>query len=162
MRVLETQRTVQRMAPQNMGQARRSRRVKPESALARERRALVSVSQSVTHVTVEKETPLQVDAGLLITVTDLNPIDEESYKYGNILILWYYSCFKFSRENLEEHLQCLARDGVQVLFTSLFSLPTTPSPDGPLAILPTPTYQLPRAKPLPKPKRLPSGNSLLL
>ena len=107
-------------------------------------------SQSVT---VEKETPLQVDPGLL-TVTDLNPIDEESYKYGNILILWYYSCLKFSRENLEEHLQSLARDGVQVLFAALFSLPTTPSPDGPLAILPTPTYQLPRAKPLPKPKPL--------
>lgn len=33
-------------------------------------------SQSVT---VEKETPLEVDAGLLM-VTDLNPIDEESYK----------------------------------------------------------------------------------
>ena len=28
---------------------------------------------------VEKETPLQVDAGLL-TVTDPNPIDEESYR----------------------------------------------------------------------------------
>ena len=39
-----------------------------------------------------------------------------------------------------------------MLFSSLFSLPTKASPDGPLAILPTPTYQLPRAKPLPKPK----------
>jgi len=77
---------------------------------------------------------LQIDAGLL-TVTDLNPIDEESYK-----------------ENLEEHLQSLARDGVQGLFTALFSLPTRRSPDGPLAVLPPPTFQLPRAKPLPKPK----------
>lgn len=33
-------------------------------------------SQSTT---VEKERPLEVDAGLL-TVTDLNPIDEETYK----------------------------------------------------------------------------------
>ena len=32
------------------------------------------------------------------------------------------------------------------------SLPTTSSPDGPLAQLPPPTTQLPRAKPLPKPK----------
>ena len=39
-----------------------------------------------------------------------------------------------------------------MLFSALFSLPTKSSPDGPLAILPTPTYQLPRAKPLPKPK----------
>lgn len=31
-------------------------------------------------VLVEKEIPLEVDAGFL-TVTDLNPIDEESYKY---------------------------------------------------------------------------------
>ena len=41
-----------------------------------------------------------------------------------------------------------------MLFTALFSLPTKSSPDGPLAILPTPTYQLPRAKPLPKLKPL--------
>jgi hypothetical protein len=33
-------------------------------------------SQSIT---VEKETPLEVDPGFL-SVTDLNPIDEESYK----------------------------------------------------------------------------------
>ncbi|KAF9006650.1 ribosome biogenesis regulatory protein-domain-containing protein [Cyathus striatus] len=85
-------------------------------------------------VTVEKDIPLEVDAGLL-TVTDINPIDEESYQ-----------------ENLEEHLQSIARDGVQSLFAALFTLPTRPSPDGPLAQLPEPKYQLPRAKPLPKPK----------
>jgi regulator of ribosome biosynthesis len=55
-------------------------------------------------------------------------------------------------ENLEEHLQSLARDGVQVLFSALFSLPTRQSPDGPLAQLPAPTTLLPRSKPLPKPK----------
>jgi len=36
--------------------------------------------------------------------------------------------------------------------SSLFSLPTVSSPEGPLGQLPTPTTQLPRAKPLPKPK----------
>lgn len=45
-----------------------------------------------------------------------------------------------------------ARDGVQMLVASLFSLPTTSSEDGPVAQLPPPTTQLPRAKPLPKPK----------
>ena len=45
-----------------------------------------------------------------------------------------------------------ARDGVQTLIASLFSLPTTSTDDGPLAHLPPPTTQLPRAKPLPKPK----------
>ncbi|KAK7695367.1 hypothetical protein QCA50_000001 [Cerrena zonata] len=47
-----------------------------------------------------------------------------------------------------------ARDGVQALIGALFSLPTTSSADGPLAKLPSPTSQLPRAKPLPKPKPL--------
>ena len=70
------------------------------------------------------------------------------------IILLLLLLFKVNSENLEEHLQSLARDGVQVLFAALFSLPTKSSPDGPLAILPTPTYQLPRAKPLPKPKPL--------
>ncbi|TFK43810.1 ribosome biogenesis regulatory protein-domain-containing protein [Crucibulum laeve] len=95
---------------------------------------LASHAAKYKSVTVEKETPLEVDAGSLM-VTDLNPIDEESYN-----------------ANLEEHLQSLARDGAQALFASLFTLPTRPSADGPLAQLPPPTYQLPRAKPLPKPK----------
>ncbi|KAJ7217225.1 ribosome biogenesis regulatory protein-domain-containing protein [Mycena pura] len=85
-------------------------------------------------VEVEKETPLEVDPGLLL-VTDLNPIDQEGYN-----------------ANLEEHLQSLARDGVQALLASLFSLPTQRSDEGPLAQLPPPTTALPRAKPLPKPK----------
>ncbi|KAH9938030.1 ribosome biogenesis regulatory protein-domain-containing protein [Fomitopsis serialis] len=85
-------------------------------------------------VTVEKEIPLEVDAGFL-TVTDLNPIDTESYD-----------------EDVEGYLKATARDGVQALVSSLFSLPITSSPDGPLAKLPSPTTQLPRAKPLPKPK----------
>ncbi|KAJ7591528.1 ribosome biogenesis regulatory protein-domain-containing protein [Mycena floridula] len=69
-------------------------------------------------VSVEKETPLDVDTGLL-TVTDSNPIDGESYK-----------------DNLEEHLQSLARDGAQALLPNF--------------LLQRPL--LPRAKPLPKPK----------
>ncbi len=36
-----------------------------------------SYSQAVT---VEKDTPLEVDPGLLL-VTDLNPIEEETYKF---------------------------------------------------------------------------------
>lgn len=55
-------------------------------------------------------------------------------------------------ENLEEHLQNLARDGAQALIGALFALPTVRSDYGPLAQLPPRVYQLPRAKPLPKPK----------
>lgn len=54
--------------------------------------------------------------------------------------------------NLEEYLKTLARDGTQALINALYALPTTSSPDGALAKLPPPVYQLPRAKPLPKPK----------
>ncbi|KAK2466011.1 hypothetical protein APHAL10511_001652 [Amanita phalloides] len=85
-------------------------------------------------IEVEKDISLDVDPGCL-AVTDPNPIDAESYN-----------------SNLEEYLQSLARDGTQVLINALFTLPTTSSPDGPLAQLPPPVYQLPRAKPLPKPK----------
>ncbi|KAI0732795.1 ribosome biogenesis regulatory protein-domain-containing protein [Fomitopsis betulina] len=87
-------------------------------------------------VTVDKDIPLEVDTGFL-TVTDLNPVDTESYN-----------------ENVEAYLKATARDGVQALVSALFSLPTTSSPDGPLAQLPPPTTQLPRAKPLPKPQPL--------
>ncbi|KAG1845039.1 RRS1-domain-containing protein [Suillus tomentosus] len=93
---------------------------------------LASHAAKFQSVTVEKETPLDVDTGFL-TVTDLTPIDEDSYK-----------------SNLEEYLQVTARDGIQALVAALYGLPTQPSPDGPLAQLPPPTTQLPRAKPLPK------------
>ncbi|KAI9449688.1 ribosome biogenesis regulatory protein-domain-containing protein [Lactarius psammicola] len=83
---------------------------------------------------VEKDVPLDVDAGFL-TVTDPSVIDKESYDYDR-----------------EAYLQSTARDGIQLLIAALFSLPTLASPEGPLAQLPPPTTQLPRAKPLPKPK----------
>ncbi|KAH7887347.1 ribosome biogenesis regulatory protein-domain-containing protein [Phlebopus sp. FC_14] len=95
---------------------------------------LASHAAKFQSITVEKESPLDVDAGFL-TVTDPNPIDEESYS-----------------SNLEDYLQSTARDGIQALIASLYALPTQPSPDGPLAQLPPPTTQLPRSKPLPKPK----------
>ena len=56
--------------------------------------------------------------------------------------------------DIEEHLQSIARDGAQTLVNSLCLLPTQSSPDGPLATLPPPTIQLPRAKPLPRSKTL--------
>lgn len=104
-------------------------------------------------VTVEKDIPLEIDTGLL-TVTDLNPADSESYKYVLQSTFLKFSITTCSSENLEEYLMSTARDGVQALIGSLFSLPTTSSADGPLAQLPPPTTQLPRAKPLPKPKPL--------
>ena len=97
---------------------------------------------------VEKEVEIQVDSGLLCA-TDVNLIDESSYRY-NLLYASLCLLQTFLRTNLERHLQALARDGAQVLLSSLFSLPIKSSPDGPLAVLPQPITQLPRAKPLPK------------
>ncbi|KAI0273897.1 RRS1-domain-containing protein [Russula aff. rugulosa BPL654] len=91
-----------------------------------------SLRQKVYHC--RQDIPPDVDAGFL-TVTDTNPLDKESYDHER-----------------EVYLQENARDGVQLLIASLFSLPTVSSPEGPLGQLPTPTTQLPRAKPLPKPK----------
>lgn len=83
---------------------------------------------------VEKDVPLDVDAGFL-TVTDPNPIDKESYDHDR-----------------EAYLQSTARDGIQLLLAALFNLPAFTSSEGPLAQLPPPTTHLPRTKPLPKPK----------
>jgi len=98
----------------------------------------ILTSQASKHKTivVEKGIPPDVDPGFL-TVTDTNTIDNESYGHER-----------------EAYLQANARDGVQLLVAALFSLPTLSSPEGPLAQLPAPTTQLPRAKPLPKPKPL--------
>ncbi|KLO19929.1 RRS1-domain-containing protein [Schizopora paradoxa] len=85
------------------------------------------------NVTSSKQN-LEIDVGCL-AVTDSNPVDENDYS-----------------ANLEDYLQSTAREGVQALITSLLSLPKQQTPDGPLSLLPAPTTQLPRQKPLPKPK----------
>ncbi|KAF9651750.1 RRS1-domain-containing protein [Thelephora ganbajun] len=97
---------------------------------------LAAQAEKQKSTAVEREIPLEADTGLL-TVTDLNPTDPESYNEG-----------------LEAYLQSNARDGVQALLNALFALPSTQSPDGPVAKLLPPITQLPRAKPLPKPKPL--------
>ncbi|KAI6042803.1 ribosome biogenesis regulatory protein-domain-containing protein [Pisolithus marmoratus] len=96
---------------------------------------LAAQTSKFQSIAVEKDTPLDVDAGFL-TVTDLNPIDEDSY-----------------RSNLEDYLKSTARDGIQALVAALYALPIESSVDGHFAKLPPPTTQLPRAKPLPKPKQ---------
>ncbi|KAF8138940.1 ribosome biogenesis regulatory protein-domain-containing protein [Boletus edulis] len=96
---------------------------------------LASHSASLPSTTVDKDTPLDVDIGFL-TVTDPNPIDQESYT-----------------ANLDEYLQSTARDGIQALLAALYALPIHPSQDGPLAQLPLPTTPLPRAKHLPVSKQ---------
>lgn len=108
-------------------------------------------------VTVEKDIDLQIDTGYL-TVTDPNSIDKGEYEYVEFLtsspILPITLSHPFIRRDTENYLQSLARDGAQVLISALLSLPSKPTPDGPLSILPAPTTVLPRAKPLPTVKPL--------
>lgn len=105
-------------------------------------------------IEIEKNLPVEIDAGLL-AITDLNPVDSEAYTYD---FACWATCTRsllqsglFSA-NTEAYLAETAREGIQLLLNNLFSLPTTSSADGPLARLPKPTTLLPRAKSLPKPK----------
>jgi regulator of ribosome biosynthesis len=102
-------------------------------------------------ILVERDIPSDIDTAFL-TVTDTTTIDKESYECDSFLLTIVFSTkFTLSHER-ETYLQANARDGVQLLVSALFSLPTLSSPEGPLAQLPAPTTPLPRAKPLPKPK----------
>lgn len=74
-----------------------------------------------------------------------------SYELHKMLDVAHYICLRNS-ENIDQCIEQSARDSIQKLMGALFSLPTTSSPDGPLAILPPPVLLLPREKPLPKPK----------
>lgn len=70
-------------------------------------------------------------------------------------------------ENVDKACHSLATKLTQTLIGSLFRLPTEASDAGPLALLPPPSTLLPRAKPIPKPRRVSlshhnflSGNSI--
>lgn len=99
-------------------------------------------------VTVEKPIPVNYDLGNL-AVFDNNVLDKNDLDSSNA-----------SREN---HIKSLTRDNVQLLVNQILSLPiktTTESTGGSnnqgatvaLLQLPDPTSELPREKPLPKPK----------
>lgn len=99
-------------------------------------------------VTVEKPIPVTYDLGNL-AVFDSNVIDRNDVDSSNA--------------RREENIKSLTRDNVQLLINQILSLPiktTTESAGGTsnqsasmtLIQLPEPTTQLPREKPLPKPK----------
>jgi regulator of ribosome biosynthesis len=58
------------------------------------------------------------------------------------------------KDSSEEALRCLATRATQSLVRKIFSLPSHSTPDGHVVELPKPTFTLPRAKPVPKPKPL--------
>ncbi|KAH3687793.1 hypothetical protein WICPIJ_001216 [Wickerhamomyces pijperi] len=97
--------------------------------------------------TVDKPIPVTYDLGNL-AVFDSNPLSKESLSRNNA--------------NREEYLKSIARDNTQLLINQILSLPmkTTTDSNGSsgqssnitLVQLPTPTFELPREKPLPKAK----------
>lgn len=99
-------------------------------------------------VTVEKPIPVSYDLGNL-AVFDSNVLDRNDFDSSNA--------------KREENVKSLTRDNVQLLINQILSLPiktTTESAGGTsnqsasmtLIQLPEPSTQLPREKPLPKPK----------
>ncbi|GMM34995.1 Rrs1 protein [Saccharomycopsis crataegensis] len=95
-------------------------------------------------VTVDKPIPVNFDLGNLATF-DPNPVETSQLE-----------------QNKEQYLADLNRDNVQLMINQILSLPiktTTESANGKdssltLVRLPAPTTDLPREKPLPKPKPL--------
>ncbi|OZJ04519.1 hypothetical protein BZG36_02240 [Bifiguratus adelaidae] len=85
-------------------------------------------------ITVDKVIPLEYDLNLL-TALDSNPLDESQL-----------------RSNTEEYLKQYTRDGCQLLFNHIFTLPVVSDESGVLATLPERVTTIPREKPLPKPK----------
>ncbi|AAS50757.2 ABL014Cp [Eremothecium gossypii ATCC 10895] len=105
-----------------------------------------SAEKSELPVTVEKPIPVTYDLGNL-AVFDSNALDRNDLDSSNA--------------NREEHLRALTRDNVQLLINQILSLPIKSTTDSTgsgqsssiaLVRLPEPTTDLPREKPLPKPK----------
>ncbi|KAL6939598.1 Rhodanese-related sulfurtransferase [Hanseniaspora osmophila] len=93
-------------------------------------------------VTVEKPIPVTYDLGNL-AVFDSNTIDGDAFDSSN--------------KTREEHIKRATRDNVQLLINQLLAQPirtTTDSAKSSISLisLPEPTTELPREKPLPKPK----------
>ncbi|KRT79581.1 hypothetical protein AMK59_6673 [Oryctes borbonicus] len=85
-------------------------------------------------ITVEKHLELDYDLGTLLCV-DKNELDSGLLS-----------------KNKEDYVQNLTRDNVQLLMNQIWSLPTEKVDDVVVVKLPKPTYILPRAKRVPKPK----------
>ena len=92
---------------------------------------------NVSTAVEQGEMPLQLDTGLLASV-DVNPMDTRKYM-----------------KDTEALLQARTRNSTQHLINTIFQLPIERHATyGPLASLPEFLTQLPREKPLPKPKPL--------
>lgn len=87
-------------------------------------------------IQVEKEVPLTIDVGNL-TAFDMAPVEMATLGQGKAR---------------DAFLLKLTRENTQLLFNSLFSLPTSTVEKVKCVQLPAPTTKLPREKPIPKPK----------
>ncbi|XP_011301265.1 ribosome biogenesis regulatory protein homolog [Fopius arisanus] len=85
---------------------------------------------------VDKLIELDIDEGTLLA-SDYNAFDSERLK-----------------ANREDFLKALTRDNVQLLINKIWQLPTKRVDEAIIAELPKPTYVVPRARVVPKPKPL--------
>ncbi|TPX44793.1 hypothetical protein SeMB42_g04199 [Synchytrium endobioticum] len=103
--------------------------------------SLLEAQSQYKSTQVTKAIPYELDVGNL-TAFDPNALDET---------LLFQSSDE-AKQARHAYLTSITRDGVQVLMNDIFSLPTNRKNDITLAVLPTPTSRLPRAKPIPKEK----------
>ncbi|KAJ8667400.1 hypothetical protein QAD02_009062 [Eretmocerus hayati] len=89
---------------------------------------------AASQLQVEKEVDVEIDEGTLM-ISD-------------------YNVLQLKNGNLESNLKALTRDNVQLLVNKVWTLPTKCVEEVIVAELPKPTYILPRARKLPKPKPL--------
>jgi len=77
--------------------------------------------------------------------------DDLTYDLGNLAA---FDTHPFKPSNIadEKELTKHARENVQLLVNHIFDLPRVMTDVGPMAQLPVPTFNIPREKPLPKPK----------
>lgn len=68
--------------------------------------------------------------------------------------MWQITIFVLYRSRKDDYLRDLTRDNVQLLLNKVWELPTEKVEDVIVVKLPKPTFKLPRARPVPKPKPL--------
>ncbi|KAF7995761.1 hypothetical protein HCN44_006868 [Aphidius gifuensis] len=95
-----------------------------------------NIEESIQTTSVEKLVEVDKDLGSLM-VSDYNQFDVENIK-----------------KDKEAYLLSLTRDNTQLLFNDVFALETERRDDAFVAKLPKPTFLLPRARSVPKPKPL--------
>lgn len=85
------------------------------------------------------------------TAISEDKVDDLNYDLHNLVCCDYHT-LKVSDDDMESIIVDTATRAVQLLVKRIFELPSEPSIAGPLAVLPEPSFILPREKRIPEPK----------